>query len=444
MIMQKLNTFFFIVLAALSFVACEPENTGMNGDSEPVERISFTLNGAEPIVAAPDEDVRYDFTLAYSNGLASVVTSLDGEVIEGSEKRWDDAPLEAEYTFNYTVKGSQFGETLDFVFTATGVDGYTYSVDYALWVTANAVEFTTTLPEDIPVQMYNNEQLSFDISIECGNVLKSIVITKNGEAFASKTDFTTEKTFKYPFVYAPAAEDVGKNIEFYIVVTDVKGNISEAYYAVNVIKADAVGKTLYSEIFDTSMSISGTTAFNTTEGGVTGNVRTEFNVGTIIRYNTLYVEDTANPDGGLIASPGAMEGCQVYDNDIAAIKYSSDGTDVCLSKYQDSRWTEISGAYLWYRKAKGGWFRVDGIKLHGATSLKLTYTQSTPNGKAKVEYSLDNGATWILIIETSKVAKVHEQKFNLTGSAETISLKVSENSGTDHVRIDNLKLVEII
>ena len=190
--MQKLNTFFFLLLAALSFVACEPENTGVNGYSEPVERINFTLNGAEPIVAAPDEDVRYNFTIAYSNGLASVAASLDGKVIEGSEKTWDDAPLEAEYTFNYTVKGSQFGETLDFVFTATGVDGYTYSVDYALWVTANAVEFTTTLPEDIPVQMYNNEQLSFDISVECGNVLKSIVITKNGEAFASKTDFTTE------------------------------------------------------------------------------------------------------------------------------------------------------------------------------------------------------------------------------------------------------------
>lgn len=440
--MQKTNIFLSALLAVLAFAACQPDDIERPDDT-PAERISFVLKDSEPIVAAPDEDVTYAFKVSYAPGLASVKTSLDGDLIEGSEQTWEDAPVEVDYTFSYTVKGSQFGETLDFVFTATGIDGYTYSVDYALWVTANAVEFVANIPEDVPAEIYSDTSVEFELSIECGNILKSIEVTKNGEAFASKTDFTTEKTFKYPFAYTPAAEDIGKAVEFHFVVTDIKNNQTEAYYNVNVIKADAVGKMLYEEIFDTSMTISGTTAYNTTEGGITGGTATQFTTANIARYGTLYVEDPENP-GAMIANQGAMEGCTVYDDDLSALTYTSDGVDVCLSKYSDSRWTEITGTYLWYRKAKGGWFRVDGIKLHGATSLKLTYTQSTPNGKAKVEYSLDGGTTWTEIIATSTVSKMHEQKFNLAQTAETISLRVSENSGTDHVRIDNIKLVEIL
>lgn len=412
-------------------------------DKTPAERISFALKGSEPIVAAPDEDITYAFKVSYAPGLASVKTSLDGEVIEGSEQTWEDAPVEVDYTFNYTVKGSQFGQTLDFVFTATGIDGYTYSVDYAVWVTANAVEFVAGIPENVPAEIYSDATVEFELSIECGNVLKSIEVTKNGKAYASKADFTTEKTFKYPFSYTPDAEDIGTAVEFHFIVTDIKNNHTEAYYNVNVIKADIVGKALYEEIFDTSMTISGTTAYDTAEGGITGGTATQFTTANITRYNTLQVEDAENP-GSMIDNPGAMEGCTVYDGDIAALTYSSDGVDVCLSKYKDSRWTEISGTYLWYRKNKGGWFRVDGIKLHGATSLKLTYTQSTPNGKAKMEYSIDGGVTWTEIISTNTVSKMHEQKFDLAQTAETISLRVSENFGTDHVRIDNIKLVEIL
>lgn len=442
--MHKINIFLSSLLAVLAFAACQPDGLEETGDNNPVERIIFTLNGDEPVVAAPDEEVTYNFKIAYSEGLASVKTTLDGEVIEGSEKTWDDAPVEADYTFKYTVKGSQFGETLDFVFTATGINGYSCSVDYALWVTANAVEFTANIPEDVPAQIYSDGKVEFDLTIECGNVLKSVTVTKNGEAFASKTDFSTEKTFKYPFSYTPAAEDIGKSNEFHFVVTDVKGNTAEAYYTVSVIKADAMGKMLYEEIFDTSMSISTTTAYNTTEGGVTGGAATQFDKTNIVKYGTLFVPDPENPDGEPIANQGALEGCTVYDNDLSALVYTSDGTDVCLSKYSDSRWTEITGTYLWYRKNKGGWFRVDGIKLHGSTSLKLTYTQSTPNGKAKVEYSLDGGASWTGISSTNTPAKTHEAKFTLPKTAETISLKVSEDFGTDHVRIDNIKLVEIL
>jgi hypothetical protein len=441
--MQKKNIFLSLLLAIFALASCKPDGLEGTGDNTPVERITFTLNSDEPVIAAPDEEVTYNFKIAYSEGLASAKTSLNGEVIEGSEITWNDAPVEADYTFSYTVKGSQFGETLDFVFTATGINGYTSSVDYALWVTANAVEFTANIPEDAPAQIYSNATVGFEVSIECGNILKSIEVTKNGEAFASKTDFTTEKTFKYPFSYTPAAEDIGKDNEFHFVVTDVKGNIAEAYYTVSVIKADAVGKMLYEEIFDTSMSISNTTEYNTTAGGISGNSASEFKPGKIKDYNTMYAPaDPENPDSEMVPVPGAMEGCTVYDGDKTSVVYTSDGVDVCLTKYDASSVKNVYGTYMWFRKAKKGWFRADGIKLHGAVSMKLTYSQA--GGSIKAEYSIDNGTTWNEITVTKSASEMHEAKFNISAGAETISLRFSEDDGTAHARIDNLKLVEIL
>lgn len=439
--MAKFNLSIMTLLAVLLFAACDPEENG-GVRNERNDLISFTFVGDKPVIAAPDEEVFYTFKVGYPNGLASMAVSLDGEVMEGSEKIWDDAPTEAEYSFRYLVKGSQYGQTLDFVFTATGVDGYSQSIDYPLWISANEVEFTVALPEKLPSRIYSNESVDFEVNVTCGNALKSLTITKDGTAYASKTDFApTEKTLKYKFEYVPSSEDIDKNVEFHFVVVDVKGNEAEAYYSVSVVKADVIGKMLYSEIFDTSMIVSGTTEFET-QG--TSGVPAEFVPDKITQYNTLYMQDPDGEEGAMILKPGAMEGCHVYDEDISAVTYTCDGTDACLSKNKVASCPEVSGTYLYLRKAKNGWFRADGIKLHGAVSLKLSYSQATANGKIKVEYSIDAGTTWIEIIATSTVAKTHEQKFTLPQTAETISLKFTENGGTAHARIDNIKLVEIL
>ena len=440
--MHKIKILLSSLLAIFAFAACDTANLTGVEDTTPVERISFTLNGKAPIVAAPDEEVTYSFKIAYTEGLASVKTSLDGQVVEGSEMTWDNAPTEVDYTFNYTVSSTQYGETLDFVFTATGINGYTYSVDYALWVSANSVEFTAKLPDEIPAQIYSNESVQFDLNIECGLKLKSVTVTKNGAAYASKTDFTTEKVFQYPFSYTPATEDIGKDIEFHFVVTDIANNTAEAHYTVNVVKADLVGKMIYEELFDTSMSISTTTEYNTTAGGISGGGATQFDATNIVKYNTTYVSDPNNPDGELIVNQGAMEGCTVYGGDLSSLIYTADGVNSCLSKYDTSSVKYVYGTYLWMRKAKKGWFRVDGIKLHGATSFKLTYSQA--GGTLFVEYSLDGGETWTEVVTTSTGAETHEKKFSIPNSAETMSMRFSEKDGTAHLRFDNIKLVEII
>ena len=444
-VMTKYNLLLMALLAVFSFLSCDTEDYD-NVGKERTDLVSFTFVGDEPVVAAPDEEVYYTFKVAYPKGLSCIAAYLDGKKVEGSERVWDDAPIECDYSFSYVVKGAEFGQTLDFVFTAVGVDGYMQSVDYPLWVSANEVEFTLSLDENIPTKVYSNESVQFELNVTCGNVLKSFVVTKNGLDFYSKNDFgATDKALKYTFAYSPVLDDVGQTVEFHFVATDVKGNIAEAYYIVEVVKADVVGKELYSEIFDTSLSISGTSAFNTTEGGISGGAATAFNPANINTYATLLVEDPENPEGGMKDNPGAMEGCQVYDNDLSALTYTSDGTDVCLSKLEKpTEFTGVPGTYLWYRKANNGWFRVDGIKLHGAIDLKLTYAQATKNGKIKVEYSLDSGVSWTEIIATGAVSEKHEQKFSLPQAAETISLKFTENGGSAHVRVDNIKLVEIL
>lgn len=441
--MKKLHLLFVALVASLAFVACDTSDIE-GGENVTYERIIFSLLSQEPVVAAPDEEITYNFEISYSEGLASVATMLDGEVVAGSQKSWSDAPTKVDYSFSYTVKGSQFGQTLDFVFTAEAANGYTQSVDYPVWVTANAVEFTVNIPEGLLTEIYSDATLNFDVSVECGNALKSIEVFKNDVSYAKKEDFNGEKTFIYPFTYAASVEDAGTTLNFRFVATDIKGNTAENSYSVAVIKADAVGKMLWSEIFDTTMSISNTTEHNTTAGGISGNSATEFKPGKITEYNTLYVlADPENPESELVPNEGAMAGCEVYDDDIAAIKYTSDGTDVCLSKYDNTSAIKyMDGAYLWFRKAKGGWFRVDGIKLHGATSLKLTYSQAAQ--KIKVDYSLDGGTTWVEIGATEGSLETAELKFSLSESAETISLRFTENDGTNHVRLDNLKLVEVL
>ena len=132
----------------------------------------------------------------------------------------------------------------------------------------------------------------------------------------------------------------------------------------------------------------------------------------------------------------------IKDED-AALKYTSDGVDVCLSKYTDASRTYVSGGYLWYRKTKNGWFCVDGIKLHGASSLKLTYSQSISKSKIKAEYSVDGGTTWTELIATDTQSDCHEKKFAVPEGSEGIALRFTENGGTVHVCIDNIKLVEI-
>ena len=159
---------------------------------------------------------------------------------------------------------------------------------------------------------------------------------------------------------------------------------------------------LYYEKFDTKMTVSTSTSFDAS---------------TIGNYNTY------------------KDGTSVYDNDTANIKYTCDGTDACLSKNSVSG---VSGTYVWFRKAKGGYIQVDGIKPHGYTNLVLSYVQQGSSGGAvKASYAVDGGE-WTEF-EVTSTTTTHEFEFSVPEGAQTISLRFTE-AGSNNVRIDDIKL----
>lgn len=414
-----------IALFTLALFGCEEKNVT---DVKPEHgSLTMSLIGEAPVLAYPEDNVHYNLKVSYSEGLKSVYTSIDGVLVEGSEIIYEGSKEEELYSFGYIVSAEQVGQSIDFVFTAEGVDGYKHSVDYPVYVRSISETVTLSLPEDLPVEAIMGETVEFDVVVSTGYSISKIRTLKNGEELASLTKtegFSSNKQDTYHFVYATAPEDGGKDINFVFEASDIKGNFGTADYKLHVRKGEA--KALYSEIFDTQMSISGTTAFNTTEGGISGNTATQFTAANIASYTG----DNAD------VTEGVKEGLSVYDSDKSSIHYTSDGTQICLSKYAYSAMKLISGTYVWARKAGKGWLNIAGIKLHGCTDLTLTFDQC--GGSVKVEYSLD-GESWTEICKSSTTDTVRAD-FTVQTGTESIQIRFTEDSGSAHLRFDNISL----
>ncbi|MGM9787848.1 MAG: hypothetical protein ACI3ZF_02955 [Candidatus Cryptobacteroides sp.] len=412
-------------LFSLALIGCEEKNVV---DVKPAHgSLSMTLIGEAPVLAYPEDNVHYNLNVSYSEGLKSVYTSIDGVIVEGSEKTYEATTEEVLYSFGYIFSAEQIGQSIDFVFTAEGVDGYKHSIDYPVYVRSISETVTLSLPEELPSEVIMGESVEFDVKVTTGYSISKIRTLKNGEEIIdlTKTEgFASNKEDAYHFVYTTASEDGGKDIVFVFEASDVKGNFGTSDYKLHVRKGEP--KALYSEIFDTQMSISGTNAFDTTEGGISGNTATQFTPANIASYNGDNAEVT----------DGIKEGLTVYDGDKSSINYTSDGSQICFSKYAYSTMKLISGTYVWARKAGNGWLNIAGIKLHGCTDLTLTFDQC--GGSVKVEYSLD-GESWTEICKSSTTDNVRAD-FTVQPGTESIQIRFTEDSGSAHLRFDNITL----
>ena len=68
--MHKINIFVSALLAIFAFASCSPDNLEGPDDTTPADRILFALQGNEPIVAAPDEDITYAFKVSSQRNFA--------------------------------------------------------------------------------------------------------------------------------------------------------------------------------------------------------------------------------------------------------------------------------------------------------------------------------------------------------------------------------------
>ncbi|MGN0190886.1 MAG: hypothetical protein ACI39U_04455 [Candidatus Cryptobacteroides sp.] len=415
------------LLIFIASVLCLSCGTGTEKSSVRQERVSFELMLKAPVVVYPDDNVSYRFNISHTSGISSVCTFLENEPIQGTQKDFPDLPEKVEYSFVYTMDPDQIGQTVDFVFKVECGDGTTDSVDYPVYVRSVSETVDVVLPESLPSEAIVGDLLEFDILVSTGYPLSRIRTLKDGlelPELTKTTGFEEMKSDLYRFSYVLPVSDGGKTVPFIFEASDTHGNFGMAEYSVKVRKG--VPKVLYTEIFDTSMKISNTSEKDTEAGGVTGNNATEFVPATIPRYNGDDSEFTEGVKGGLT----------VYSGDVSEISYSSDGVDICLSKYSYSAMSAISGTYVWARKAKNGWLLIDGIRLHACTDLTLSFKQC--GGSVKAEWSVD-GENWTQICTNGTTGECSEN-FTVPDGTETMEIRFTENGGTAHLRFDDITL----
>ena len=172
---------------------------------------------------------------------------------------------------------------------------------------------------------------------------------------------------------------------------------------------------LYQETFGTNSSLP-----------TSGNASTQFTDDTMNgRWNT-YLADRS--------------GLSVYDGDKNAISY--EWTNVQLSaQVSASAIKGMEGTYLWFKDKVDSQLTISGIKLHNTTELTLSFIQTYNGSSVKVEYSVDNGATWENLGTTtnsSADAAVRTFDFSVPVESETISIRLTRDAKA--LRLDTIKL----
>ena len=235
---MKYIKFIMPLLALLpTMTACNDDDDA--AQTERRDKMVFTLTSDAPVAEYPTEQIGYTFRISYPKGVASVFATLDGQEIEGSKCEYEDTPVEAEYTFRYTLLASQAGQTVDFVFTAVGADGYSHSTDYPVYVYAKQAEIEIAIPEDAPAAADVAEELSFVVGVSSATDLMKIRTLRNNvplDALTKTSGFVTPKTDDYAFSYTPAVADTGQTVVFTFEVTDADGNLVSADYAVEFVR----------------------------------------------------------------------------------------------------------------------------------------------------------------------------------------------------------------
>lgn len=414
------------ILSLLVVFACNPTSP-IEKPQEQHEAIVFSLEGKPTVVAIPDDELSYTVKASYSQGISQVGAYLNGKLIEGSLKDYKDNPKELTYSFTYKVNDSQVGETLDFVVEAKGADSYLGSIDFPVYIKSINTEVSVTLPELLPKETMIGETIELDIFATTGYNIQYINVLKGETVIDNKTEgFSEAKSDNYHFSYTTTNDDKKQTLHFTIEVCDVKGYKGYAEFEFYVRGGDV--KELYSELFDTSINISGTREFDTEVGGISGNAATNFTPGHIASY--------AGDNEAI--TEGIKESTKVYDGDVSVIKYTFDGVDVCLSKYKNAAVPNVSGTYLWFRQNKAGWIAASGIKLHGCTELTFSYLAS--GGTVKILYALEDSEQWTEVATEAGPGE-HIVKFSVPSGSTNISLKIQGANTTPHPRIDNLKLL---
>ena len=268
--LKDMNKFAYALLgmAALTGVACSEKNAD-DGGSE--VKIKISLTSEAPETAYPGDKVSYSFAIEYEAGIAEAAAELNNEIIEETAEAYPDAPATVSYSFDYTVKSEDAGQTLDFVVRVKGADGTENSYDVPLYVLAAKADIDIVIPSDAPQECSIEDNLAFTVNITSGNDLKSVKTIKDNEEITSltMTVFENPKEVAYPFSYQADVLDVGSPVTFRFEVMDANGNLVTADYSVTFTKpaSDEI-----SEYFGVNMGYQNNTDYGQYLDAETGSV----------------------------------------------------------------------------------------------------------------------------------------------------------------------------
>ncbi len=223
------------LIALLGMISCSEDNEVQREQDVP---ISIVLKGEAAVVAYPGDKLTYNFELKSDNGLAEAFCRIGSMEVEGSKKLYEDAPLEAGYSFEYVPKDSQSGSTVDFVIEVTDVDGLKKVTDIPLYVRAKKPAISVSLPADAPSEFMIGTKLEFNVRITSESDFKQICLYKNENLVEGSLvdEFENPQELDYPFSYEPKASDAGDATVFKFEIMDVNGNIVTHDYSVRFIK----------------------------------------------------------------------------------------------------------------------------------------------------------------------------------------------------------------
>jgi len=169
-------------------------------------------------------------------------------------------------------------------------------------------------------------------------------------------------------------------------------------------------------------------------------------------YSDTFNDSTSELSPGTNFTEGSMKtrwesyladlsGLIVYDGNKSSISY--DWTWCQLNRQNASAVAGMDDMHLWFHATNAADFTVSGIKLHGKTSLNLSFDMTYKSAGLKIEYRLDDSDEW-KEVATKKLDDVSGAfakcsfNFDVESGHQTISLRFTKTSASP--RIDNIKL----
>lgn len=126
--------------------------------------------------------------------------------------------------------------------------------------------------------------------------------------------------------------------------------------------------------------------------------------------------------------------------------YGDNATSVTLSntdgnvKPSTASATNMTDGHLWFNKSTNGTVTTSAIKLYGATSLVLTYSQATSGSLLVAGYSVDGGTSWT-DFDASGPAASNEYSFTVQSGTSSVLLRfVHASTNAKNTRFDNPSL----